>query len=77
MPDLTEEEYSALDEYWTKNTPEIDTGKPGFVTRRMETPGVKADKLTATWLRAREVAAGRTTTRITGESARGKIAGSN
>jgi hypothetical protein len=35
MPDLTEEEYDVLDEYWTENTPKIDTSKPGFVTRRM------------------------------------------
>jgi hypothetical protein len=32
MKDLTEEEYDALDELWTRTTPEIDEGKPGYYT---------------------------------------------
>jgi len=36
MADLTEEEYDALDEYYTKNPPQIDPTKKGtgFFTRR-------------------------------------------
>jgi len=34
MPDLTEEEYAALDEYWTKNTPKVAPNGTGFVSRR-------------------------------------------
>ena len=74
MPDLTEEEYDALDEYWTKNTPKIDTGKPGFVTRRMGAYVVEVDKLTAIWLRARQDATHQTTMQIIGELVREKIA---
>ncbi|MDR2631594.1 MAG: hypothetical protein LBC60_11795 [Spirochaetaceae bacterium] len=73
MPDLTEEEYDALNEYWTKNTPKIDTGKSGFVTRRMGTYMVEVDKLTAAWLRARQEATHQTTTEIIGELVREKI----
>jgi len=32
MPDLTEEEYDTLDEYYTKNPPEVSgDGKSGFL----------------------------------------------
>jgi len=31
---MTDEEADALDELWTRTTPEIDTGKPGFLTRK-------------------------------------------
>ena len=31
MPDMTEEEYDALDELWTKNPPKVSgDGKSGF-----------------------------------------------
>ena len=71
---MTEEEYDALDEYWTKNTPKSDTDKPGFVTRRMEAYVVEVDTLTAAWLRARQDATRQTTTQIIGELVREKIA---
>jgi hypothetical protein len=74
MLDLTEEEYAALDEYWTKNTPKIDTSKPGFVTRRMGAYTVEVDKLTAAWLRAKEDATRQTAAQIIGELVREKIA---
>ncbi|MDR1587794.1 MAG: hypothetical protein LBS57_10090 [Treponema sp.] len=74
MPDLTEEEYDALDEHWTKNTPKIDTSKPGFATRRMGAYMVEVDKLTAVWLRARQDATHQTTMQIIGELVREKIA---
>jgi hypothetical protein len=74
MADLTEEEYDALDEYWTKNTPKVDTGKPGFVTRHIEAYMVEVDKLTATWLRAKQDATHQTSMEIIGELVREKIA---
>jgi hypothetical protein len=74
MPDLTEEEYDALDEHWTKNTPKIDTSKPGFVTRRMAGYVVEVNKFTAAWLRARQDATHQTTAQIIGELVREKIA---
>jgi hypothetical protein len=37
MPDLTDEEYDALDEYYTKNPPKVDPAKRGgFFTRQRE-----------------------------------------
>ena len=34
MPEMTEEEASALDELWTKTTPKIRKGEGGFFTER-------------------------------------------
>jgi len=31
---MTDEEADTLDELWTQTTPEIDTNKPGFLTRK-------------------------------------------
>ena len=31
MPDMTEEEYDALDELWTKTTPKIGPNGTGFL----------------------------------------------
>ncbi|MDR3172262.1 MAG: hypothetical protein LBU17_11690 [Treponema sp.] len=37
MPDLTDEEYDALDDYYTKNPPKVDPAKKGgFFTRQRE-----------------------------------------
>ena len=34
MPDMTEEEYDALDELWTKTTPKVGPNGTGFISRR-------------------------------------------
>ena len=34
MPDMTEEEYNALDELWTKTTPKVGANGTGFISRR-------------------------------------------
>ena len=34
MPDMTEEEYDALDELWKKTTPKVGPNGTGFVSRR-------------------------------------------
>jgi hypothetical protein len=34
MPDMTEEEYAALDELWTKTTPKVGPNGTGFISRR-------------------------------------------
>jgi hypothetical protein len=37
IPDLTDEEYDALDEYYTKNPPKLSgDGKSGFFAKRAE-----------------------------------------
>jgi hypothetical protein len=49
---MTDEEADALDELWTRTTPEIDTSKPGFLTRKGFTM-VSLDPVTATYLQAK------------------------
>ena len=52
MPDLTEEEYDALDEYYTKNTPKVSgDGKSGFFMKHKGNIIIVND-ITATYLRA-------------------------
>ena len=45
-------EADALDELWTQTTPEIDTSKPGFLTRKGFTM-ISIDHVTATYLNAK------------------------
>jgi len=57
MPDLTEEEYDALDELWTKNPPEVSgDGKSGFFMKH-KNEIVILDNVSATWLRLKAEAA--------------------
>jgi hypothetical protein len=54
MPDLTDEEYDALDEYYTKNTPKLSgNGKGGFFAKHAEKGStlIFVDDLSANWLR--------------------------
>jgi hypothetical protein len=54
MPDLTDEEYDALDEYYTKNPPKLSgNSKSGFFARHAEegTTLIFVDNLSAKWLR--------------------------
>jgi len=54
MPDLTDEEYDALDEYYTKNTPKLTgNGKSGFFAKQAEKGNtlIFVDDLSANWLR--------------------------
>jgi len=55
MPDLTEEEYDALDEYWTKNTPKVGPNGTGFVSRR-EARLFGIDDLSADYLLTKAIA---------------------
>jgi hypothetical protein len=66
---MTEEEADALDELWTKTTPAIDTGRPGYFTQHMA-PMVEVDEFTAAWLRAKADATHRSTAEIIGELVR-------
>jgi len=51
MPDMTEEEYDALDELWTKNPPKVSgDGKSGFFMKH-KNEIVILDNVSATWLR--------------------------
>jgi hypothetical protein len=52
MAEMTDTEAEALDELWTRTTPEIDTSKPGFLTRNGFTM-VSLDPVTVTYLQAK------------------------
>jgi hypothetical protein len=73
MARMTEAEADALDELWTKTTPAIDTGKPGYFTQHMAHL-VEVDNLTAAWLRARADISHQSTAEIIGELVRERIA---
>jgi hypothetical protein len=73
MAAMTDEEADALDELWTKTTPEIDTSKPGFLTRKGFTM-VSLDPVTATYLQARASISHHSLSEIIGELVREKIA---
>jgi len=54
MPDLTDQEYDALDEFYTKNPPKLSgNGKNGFFARHSEKGGtlIFVDDFSANWLR--------------------------
>jgi hypothetical protein len=72
MARMTDEEADALDELWTRTTPEIDTGKPGFLTRKGFAM-VSLDPVAATWLQAKASATHHSPTEIIGEMIRKEI----
>jgi hypothetical protein len=73
MPDLTEEEYDALDEYWTKNTPKVGSNGTGFVSRR-EARLFGLDDLSADYLLTKAIADHKTPAQIIGEMVRERLA---
>jgi SRSO17 transposase len=74
MPDMTEEEYDALDELWTKNPPKVSgDGKNGFFMQH-KNEIVILDDVSATWLRLKSETTKKTTTEIIGEMVREHIA---
>ena len=74
MPDLTDEEYDALDEYWTKNTPKLSgNGKRGFFAKHRGNV-VFIDDLSASWLRIKAAAGNTTPEAIISELVRAEIA---
>jgi hypothetical protein len=73
MPDLTEEEYDALDEYWTKNTPKVGPNGTGFVSRR-EARIFGLDDLSADYLLTKAIADHKTPAEIINEMVRERLA---
>ena len=70
MADLTEEEYDALDEYYTKNPPKIDPSKKGtgFFTRRTaDALTITVDNISAAYLTTKAIADHKTPADIIGE----------
>ena len=77
MPDLTDEEYDVLDEYYTKNPPKLSgNGKSGFFAKRAEKGStlIFVDDLAANWLRIKAAANNTTSEAIVGELVRTEIA---
>jgi len=76
MPDLTEEEYDALDELWTKSPPKVSgDGKNGFFMQH-KNEIVILDDVSATWLRLKSEATRKTPTELISEMIREQIAAS-
>jgi hypothetical protein len=73
MARMTEEEANALDELWTRTTPNIDTSRSGYFTQHMAHL-VEVDELSAAWLRAKAEASRQSPARIIGELVRKEIA---
>ena len=79
MADLTDEEYDALDEYYTQNPPKVDPLKngTGFFTKRTSTARtITIDSLSADYLTIKAIATHKTPAEIISEMVRERIAAS-
>ena len=79
MKDLSEEEYDALDEYYTKNPPKIDPSKKGtgfFTQRTASARTITVDNLSAAYLTTKAIATHKTPAEITSEMVQERIAAS-
>ena len=77
MPDLTDEEYEALEEQVMKNPPKVSgSGTGGFIARHQSDTLVFLDHVSATWLRVQSEVTHMSQTEIIGELVREKIAAS-
>ena len=77
MSDLTETEYEALDEHYTKNPPEINPSKKGtgFFTRRTAAARtITVDSLSADYLTIKAMALQKTPAEIISELVQREIA---
>ncbi|MDR1388676.1 MAG: hypothetical protein LBJ31_01685 [Treponema sp.] len=72
MPDLTEEEYDALDELWTKTTPKLGPNGSGFISRR-ELHLLGLDELSRDYLLTKAQAGNKSPAEIIGELVREKL----
>ena len=74
MPDMTDEEYDALDEYWTKHTPKLSgSGKSGFFAKHSGHV-IFIDDISADWLRIKAAAGHTTPEAVISELVRKEIA---
>jgi hypothetical protein len=76
MPDMTDKEYDALDEYWTEHTPKVSgNGKGGFFAKHSGHV-VFVDDFCADWLRIKAASGNTTPEAIISELVRKEIAAS-
>jgi hypothetical protein len=72
MPRLTDEEYAALDEKWTGQTPSVDWSRPGaFARDRLLLESL--DPLSANYIHTKAAATGQTPAQIIGALVRKEI----
>jgi hypothetical protein len=69
MPEMTEEEADALDEFVTKNPPKVDPSKARLVVRMVE-----LDDFTADYLFSRSVSTHKTPSELITDLVREKVA---
>jgi hypothetical protein len=80
MPDLTEEEYAALDKKWTENPPKPGPNGTGFFAQRkaalagQSARSITVDAFTADYLLNKAIAARKTPADIIGEMVQKEIA---
>ena len=77
MANLTEEEYNALDEYYTKNPPKVDPSKKGtgfFSKRTASAHTITIDSLSADYLNIKAMATHKTPAEIISELVQKEIA---
>jgi len=80
MPDLTEEEYAALDKKWTENPPKPGTNGTGFFAQwkaalaAQSARSITVDAFTADYLLNKAIAARKTPADIIGEMVQKEIA---
>ena len=73
MADMTDEEYDALDERWTKTTPKVNFERPGIFARQRALLEV-LDKVTASYIMARAEATNQTPAQVIGKLVHQEIA---
>ena len=80
MPDLTEEEYAALDEKWTKNPPRPGPNGTGFFAQRkaalaaQSARSITVDSATADYLLNKAIASRKTPAELISEMVKKEIA---
>ena len=80
MPDLTEEEYDALDEKWTKNTPKAGPNGTGFFAQRkaalaaQSARSITVDSFTADYLLTKAIIERKTPAEIISDMVQKEIA---
>jgi hypothetical protein len=74
MPDMTDDEYDALDEFYTRNPPKVDPAKRGGMFTRQRELLDSLDQVAADYIRARAEADHKLPVQIIGELVREKIA---
>ena len=72
MADMTDEEYDALDERWTKTTPKVNFARPGIFARQRALLEV-LDKITANYIITRAEATNQTPAQIINKIVRQEI----